>query len=158
MQLETTRFGAVEIDDGAVITLTQPIIGFQDQRRFVLLPGPADSTVKWLQSAELGNLAFLLMDPRHVMQDYKVDVSADELAELGVSSIDELDIFTLVVVPPDRSQVRTNLKAPILINLARRLGKQTILERSDYPIQFFLAQAKEGDPEHKEVENARTDT
>lgn len=157
MQLSTTRFGDVDIPDASIITFTQPIIGFQEYRRFVLLPGPADSAVTWLQSTESGELAFLLMDPRDVMPDYRVQVGQHELAELAVSSASELEVYTILVVTGDVSQVRTNLKAPVLINPGQRLGKQTVLERSDYPIQFFLAKARDETAAPEEVRHARTD-
>jgi flagellar assembly factor FliW len=155
MQLETTRFGAIEVDSDNVITFTQPIIGFQEFRRFVLLPGPGDS-LKWLQSTDSGELAFILMDPRAAISDYKVELGKAELTELAVQHPGELDVYVLVVVPQDQSQVRTNLKAPILISPKHRLGKQTILERSNYPIQHYLAQAKSSEEQPaEEVSNAR---
>ena len=157
MQLRTTRFGNVEVKEESVLTFTQPIIGFQEFRRFILLPGPEDSAVMWLQSTESGELAFLLMNPKDVVPDYKVKLGQHELAELAVSSVDELDIHTILVVSEDISKVRTNLKAPILINPRQRLGKQTVLERSDYPIQFFLAQARNAAASPEEVSNARAD-
>jgi flagellar assembly factor FliW len=67
-------------------------------------------------------------------------------------------VFTLLVVPADPAKVRTNLKAPILISQKHRLGKQTILDRSNYPVQYFLTQAKQADAEPEGVANARTDT
>ena len=155
MQLETARFGMIDVDPDDVITFTQPIIGFQEYRRFILLPASADGMVKWLQSTESGDLAFLLMNPRDVVADYRVKLGELELSELAVSSIDELDVYTLLVVPEDPSKVRTNLKAPILINPKLRLGRQSVLERGEYPIQFFLAQAKKG--ASQEVSNARFD-
>jgi len=157
MQLRTTRFGTVDVADDSIITFTQPIIGFQEFRRFVLLPGPDDSAVVWLQSTESGELAFLLMNPRDVVPDYTVKLGQHELAELAVSSMGELDIYTILVVSQDISKVRTNLKAPVLVNAKQRLGKQTVLERSDYPIQFFLAQARNAAPSPEEVSNARAD-
>lgn len=157
MVLETTRFGALEINPEDVITFTQPIIGFQEFRRFVVLPGPDASMVKWLQSVDSGDLAFIIMDPRHVVADYDVKLDEHELSELAVNRSEELDLYTLVVVPKDPSQVRTNLKAPIAINRKQRLGKQTILERSNYPIQFLLAQAQGGAGTPKEVSHARSD-
>lgn len=156
MQLETTRFGIVEIAPESVITFTQPILGFQQYRRFVLLPGPSDP-LSWLQSTDSGDLAFILMDPKAVFADYVVELSRNELAELAANSVDDLRAYTLVVVPPDPSQVRTNLRAPILINLQHRLGKQVILDNSEYPIQFFLAQGQQGQGQPQEVSNARTD-
>lgn len=154
MKLETTRFGTLEVDSESVITLTQPILGFQEFRRYVLLPGPSEH-LTWLQSTDSPELAFILMDPRAVIADYELDLRQQELTELAVATVDDLSIYTLIVVPQDPSKVRTNLRAPILINTKQRLGKQTILERSDYPIQFYLAQAKKGQPQ--EVTNARSD-
>ena len=157
MQLQTTRFGKLNIEPESIITFTQPILGFQEYRRFVLLPGPDESLVQWLQSTDSGELAFILMDPRMVIPNYAVELNPRDLAELAVTNVEELDVYTLVVVPQDHSQVRTNLKAPILVSPKHRLGKQVILERDDYPIQFFLAQAQKGAEQSQEVSNARAD-
>ena len=158
MKLQTTRFGAVDIDSELILTFTQPIIGFPEQRRFVLLPAGEGSSVKWLQSVESGELAFLVMDPRTVMPDYAVDLGGSELAELAAESVSALDIYTLVVVPQDRSLVRTNLKAPIMVNPRHRLAKQTILERSDYPVQYLLARGQQGPDRKQEAVHARSDS
>lgn len=154
MKLETSRFGMLEIDPESIITFTQPILGFQEFRRYILLPGPSEH-LTWLQSTDSADLAFILMDPRAVVPDYAVDLRQQELSELAVASVDDLNVYTLIVVPQDPSKVRTNLRAPVLINARLRLGKQTILDRSNYPIQFYLAQAKKGEPQ--EVTNARAD-
>lgn len=155
MHLETTRFGTLEIDEREVITFTHPIIGFQEFRRFVLLPGPEGSDVTWLQSTDAGDLAFVLMRPTSVMPGYRVQLAEYERSELAVDSEDELDVYTLVVVTADPSQVRTNLRAPILVNPHQRLAKQTILEHSDYPVRYLLKQAEAERPE--EVSHARSD-
>ena len=151
MHLSTTRFGDLEIDDQSILTFTQPIIGFQEYRRFVILPGPAGGVVFWLQSVESGELAFILMDPHQVMPDYTITVSKFELSELAVNTAEELDAYTVVVVPEDPAKIRTNLRAPILVNPKHRLAKQTILEKSNYPVQFFLAQAQQEAEEPQEV-------
>jgi flagellar assembly factor FliW len=157
MQLETSRFGTIEYDPNDVITFTQPILGFQEFRRFVLLPGPQGNAVRWLQSTDKGDLAFIIMNPRQVLPDYTLQLGAHELAELAVTKAEELEVYTLVVVPHDNTQVRTNLRAPILISLKHRLAKQTILERSDYPIQFYLARTQQGDKSPEEASHARSD-
>jgi len=158
MQLETSRFGTVEYGPNDVITFTQPILGFQEFRRFILLPGPQGNAVRWLQSTDKGDLAFIIMDPRQIVPEYALELGAHELTELAVTKVEELEVYTLVVVPHDSTQVRTNLRAPILISLKHRLAKQTILERSDYPIQFYLApRAQQGDKTPKEATHARSD-
>jgi len=154
--VETTRFGALQLEQSAIITFTQPIIGFQDYRRFTLIDGPENSGVTWLQSLDSPELAFLMLRPKLIIADYKVSLHPLELSELAVGSVDELETFSLLVVPEDQRKVRTNLKAPILINQKRGLGKQTVLENSDYPIQFFLAEARA--QQQQEAIHARTDT
>ena len=155
MRVETTRFGVLEVDPEAVITFTQPIIGFQTLRRFLLLPGPggdgANSRVRWLQSTESPDAAFLLMDPHAVCPGYTVELRTEELVELGAQAASELEVYTLLVVPEDHAQIRTNLKAPIVINPAQRLAKQTILDRQDYPIQFFLTAESHASGEDREA-------
>ena len=156
MELKTTRFGVIQIEENSIITFTQPIIGFQEFRRYVILDGPPDSGLLWLQSTDSGDLAFILMDPRTAVPDYTFKLGDHELSELAVTTVEELDVYTLVVVPNDPTQVRTNLKAPLLINPKQRLAKQTILDRSSYPVQFLLAQnANRGPDSQQEVENAR---
>ncbi len=157
MGLKTTRFGEIDVQVDDIITFTQPIIGFQDYRRFVTLPGPEGSGVIWLQSSDVGDLAFLLMNPRDVMPEYRVVLGQHELAELAVADAASLEVYTLLVVPEDRRKIRTNLRAPILINRAQRLGKQAVLERSEYPIQFYLAGAKTEARRKEEVSNAGAD-
>ncbi len=154
MELVTTRFGAISVEENSIITFTQPILGFQEYRRYVLLPGPS-KFLHWLQSTDSGKLAFILMNPYSVVPDYKVQASPHDLAELAASKPEDITPFTLVVAPPDPQKIRTNLKAPILINLRQRLAKQVILENSPYPVQFFLAQARQS-ANDKEVSDARS--
>ncbi|HOE67515.1 MAG TPA: flagellar assembly protein FliW [Candidatus Hydrogenedentes bacterium] len=156
MQLQTTRFGTIEIDLNEVITFTQPILGFQEYRRFILLPGPS-AYLQWLQSTDSGELAFLIMNPKSLLPSYALQPAPHELTERAATTVEDLDIFTLVVIPADPSQIRTNLKAPILINPKHRLGKQTILDRSDYPVQYFLAQPQPSTTQPRETTNARSD-
>jgi len=154
MQLQTTRFGLMAIDPDQIIAFTQPILGFLDYRYFILIPGPSDA-LRWLQSTESGELAFLLMSPFSVMPEYEVTLRPSDQTELDATSTDALEIYTLVVVPADPRQIRTNLRAPIVINPQRRLAKQIVLENGAYPIQFFLAQ--QPDSPSEDSPHARTD-
>ena len=140
MEFDTSRFGTITYTPDDVLTFTQPIIGFIQYRRFVLLPGPEGDSLFWLQSVEKGDLAFLLMNPHEVVPDYTVQLSDHDLSELGALSQNALKVFTLLVVPKNPAEIRTNLRAPILINPASRLAKQLVMDRSDYPIQYYLVQ------------------
>lgn len=140
MKLQTTRFGEIEIDDNQILTFVKPILGFEHCKHFILLPGPENSPLWWLQSVEDGGLAFLLLEPLQIIPDYQVPFTPQDLQELEALTPQEISIYTLLVVPQDPSKIRTNLKAPIVINAQKRLAKQMVLDKTDYPIQWFLAQ------------------
>ncbi len=146
MLLQTTRFGEIEVIENQVLTFIKPILGFQNLQKFTLLPGPKDSPLWWLQSIENGSLAFLLLETLQILPDYQVPFTPQDLHELQVSSPQEISIYTLLVVPEDPTKIRTNLRAPIVINPKTRLAKQMVLDRTDYPVQWFLAQPQNEHP------------
>ena len=53
MVIQTTRFGAVQLQSGDVIDFPEGILGFNDLRKFVLLDDPNDEIFAWLQSCEV---------------------------------------------------------------------------------------------------------
>ncbi|MGC8738571.1 MAG: flagellar assembly protein FliW [Candidatus Hydrogenedens sp.] len=150
MKLQTTRFGEIEIDENQILLFVKPILGFQNCQKFMLLPGPKDSPLWWLQSIEDGALAFLLLEPLQVLPDYQVSFTPQDLHELQADSPQEISIYTLLVVPEDPTKIRTNLRAPIVINTKTRLAKQMVLDRTDYPVQWFLAQPQNEQPTNRQ--------
>jgi len=138
MNIETTRFGSVEVDDDRVITFTQPILGFADCTRYVLIEGPRKGSVYWLQSITRPEVAFLVMDPLQIMPDYEVNLAESEVRDLELADEKQAVLFTLVVVPEDKRLVRTNLRAPVIYNPHSKLAKQVVLYDSDYPVKYYL--------------------
>ncbi len=158
MEVHTSRFGTVEYDEDKVVKLTSPLLGFQQYRRFLLLPAGEDGALQWLQSVENGELAFLLLDPRTVAPNYHATVTAGDLRDLGAASEDEVKVLTTVVVPADRTQVRTNLRAPLLLNPQTGLAKQLVLENNSYPIQYYFGSAQSRKEAKDGAPHAYTDT
>jgi flagellar assembly factor FliW len=146
MRVTTTRFGTLEVDEKKVVNFTQPILGFSDCQRYIIIEGPGEGRIWWLQSCDKPELAFIVMDPLQIMPDYEVRLDASEVEDLRLKTAEEARLLTIVVVPADRSKVRTNLRAPIIFNPKTNLAKQVVLHESDYPVQHFLTGAAEGAP------------
>lgn len=138
MELETTRFGVITFNEEDVLTFTQPLLGFHIYRHFVLLPGPEDSGLLWLQSIDDGQLAFLLMDPTRVVPDYTAGLAGLVQDELDARDERSIQFYTTVTVPRDGSAIRTNLKAPIAVNQDARRALQVILDDPKYPVHYTL--------------------
>ena len=140
MQIETSRFGALEIEEGNVFTFPEGLPGFEDRRRFTLIPHNASSPFEWIQSVEDGGLAFLAAKPHQFFPQYSPRVPAGELEALGLDKgVHGPQLYTLLTVPKgDPCGITANLMAPILINPASRHARQVIVNNDDYGLRHRL--------------------
>jgi flagellar assembly factor FliW len=136
MKLLTSRFGEIECPDGTLINFPGGIIGFPHARRYVILDHTRDVPFKWLQSADDGRLAFVIMDPSQFKADYVVKASALELAEIGAMSMDDVISFVILTVPSaDPSTITANLRGPVVVNETTRQAKQLVLDE-EWPTRY----------------------
>ena len=139
MQVKTSRFGAMEVDESSVLNFPWGLPGFEHLRRFVLLPGEKDNIFGWLQSVESETIAFLVVDPFIFFPGYLVDIPDRETKELELEAPAQAVVLVVVSVPEGNIREATvNLLAPLVINTARRIARQVILNSSSFGIQHLL--------------------
>ena len=124
MEIDTTRFGRLSIDGGDVLVFPAGLIGFAACHRWVLLSDPHNDAVAWLQSIDRPETAFAVVSPRRFAPHQALRVARQELAALGLSDLGRAEV--LVIVSKGLSGLTMNLKAPIVLNVERRLGCQAV--------------------------------
>ncbi|MDP2859057.1 MAG: flagellar assembly protein FliW [Bacillota bacterium] len=130
--VRTSRFGEVRYDPGRVITFARGILGFEGTSRYILLNCKACDQFKWLQSIEDPALAFLLYDPSPDFPDYWPPVNSKDLEELDLRGLQSAIVMCIATVPGDPSSATANFQAPLVINVASRLGKQVVTGLPSY--------------------------
>ncbi len=138
MLLKTRLFGEVNVKDEEVIHFTKPILGFDDSRQYLLLENESIFPTFWLQSINDPNLAFPVVSPFSVDDNYSINLQNLDLEDINLKSSDEALVLTLMVVPQTLSSIRTNLRAPIIYNPEKRRAKQLILYDEKYPIHYYI--------------------
>lgn len=141
MNIKTTRFGEVEIDESRVIHFPEGLIGFPDDKKYIILEHKPNSPFMWLQSLTSPGLAFVIMNPFLVYPDYLKDISPEEEIAMKPGTNETVMIFTIVTIPQGRAgESTTNLLAPVIIDPEAKEGKQAIMANYDYshrhPINF----------------------
>ena len=150
MKANTRIFGEIEIEDAKIITLEKGMIGFPDLNHFALIfdeeKEQKDTTIMWLQSMDEPDIAFPVMLPHVVKEDYDPNVSEAAIAPLGDLTPENTYLLVTVTVPRNIKEFSVNLKAPIIINMDNHKGMQLIVE-DDYPVKYkvydFLKEKKE---------------
>jgi flagellar assembly factor FliW len=126
MKVATKAYGLIDVDERQKLVFPQGLFGFETLREYLLLDAERQPFY-WLQSVNVEEIAFGLVNPFLSRPDYEVNISSEELAEIGITSPEKALIFTIVTIPPDGSPMTANLQGPLIINRDTRTGKQAIL-------------------------------
>ncbi len=135
MQIATTRFGSLAVDVDDLLHFPRGLMGFEDCRHWVLLADSKNSAVGWLQSADRPAVALAVVSPRRFAPEYRIRINHTQLSSLDLADASRL--YALCAVNRDDGRCTMNLRAPILINLDRRLGCQ-VVTADEQPLQLEL--------------------
>ena len=131
----TTRFGEITVPEEDVFTFRWGLPGFGFLRDFVVLALEDQKPYVWLQSLERPEIALPLIDPWALFDDYDPQLPAVTAAVMEIERPDEFCLMCVCVVGPDAKELTVNLLAPVVINLRARIGRQVMLEDSDYSVR-----------------------
>jgi flagellar assembly factor FliW len=147
MQIETTRFGLVEVPEDALIHFKNGIIGFPRESKFTLIPHGQSKVIAWLQSAVTPALAFPVVSAHGLVLDYP-DVEIEPVAEKAglAGALDDFAVLA-VLCAPRLLPATVNLLAPLLINSVTRIGAQVFLEGSRFTTrELFVTPSGASEP------------
>ena len=93
-----------------------------------------------MQSLEVEQIAFVLINPLIFRPDYQPMIIEEELKELGLDDKDDERslLFAIVTIPEDQKQMTANLQGPVLINRENRWGKQFISTSPDWKVRHNI--------------------
>jgi len=126
MKVNTKAFGQIEVDEKQKIIFPQGLFGFEDFKEYTLLDAEHQPFL-WLQSLDAQEIAFILINPFLFRPDYEVNISNEELAEVGITSPENALIFVIVTIPQDGNSMTANLQGPLVINRENMTGMQAVL-------------------------------
>jgi len=133
LHVETSRFGKIQITTGQIVTLPKGLVGFPQQKRFVLLSHREDSPFLWLQSIDDPTLAFVVVLTAAVVPEYQIELHEEDKQELQLQDEGQCAVYGLVTIPrQDPTAMTINLLGPIVINTNKLLGKQLVLHNCCY--------------------------
>ena len=139
MKVETTRFGTITVREEDTIRMPMGMLGFPDQKRYIILQHKKDSPFYWYQSLDDPSLAFVITSPFCFVTDYHVEIE-DVLRDMvWDENLDRKHIELYVVVRIPKGQPRdmtANLIGPIVVNTAARQAVQMVLPDTPYSHQF----------------------
>jgi flagellar assembly factor FliW len=141
MRLDTKYFGEMEYDKEEIITFQEGLFGFENEKEYLLIrfDNEADTLLS-LQSVNTPQLAFIVVNPFRLMNDYDPYVSDKDLEMLGVNNQELVAIYAIAVVGDDITETTINLKAPLVMNPENHQARQVILDSPEFSFRHkFVA-------------------
>jgi len=132
MKFETTRFGSIEINSDEVFIMPEGPLGFPDCTRFVFIEEDGTHPFRMMQSLDKPSLAFVVVDPLMVKNDYTFSVTKNDLKQIKADDVEALHVLAIVTMAQEFKNITVNLQGPIVINTQARLMNQFVLVNSPY--------------------------
>ena len=133
--IDSTRFGAIEILDEAVVEFPTGLIGLGG-RRYAFLHREESAPFVWLHSLDDPSLAIPVTKPGLFFADYDVEISDSEAERIGLSDPSQAEVYVTVRAAEAIGDFRANLRAPIVVVNGR--GHQVINEAGGMSVQTPL--------------------
>jgi len=150
VNIVTTRFGEIEIDETRIINMRGEILGFEHLKRYVLHKQDDKSPFLWFQSVDDGAIAFVVINPLVVKTDYEPVISGDDVKSLEIESVKDVVLMAIVTIRSNPFTVSANLRAPIVINSRKKLARQVVLEDPEYPVQYYVTKGESQEKQNQQ--------
>lgn len=141
MQTIASRFGEITVDPSRAVSFPRGLLGLPDKARYIAanFPGEKMQQFKVLQSLEDTSLAFITL-PLDVQNG--IIAIADVRAACAELQIAEGNLAMLLIVSVHRSpgqvKLSVNARAPLFIDVERRVGVQHVFQSDAYKVQHML--------------------
>ena len=125
MDIQTSRFGVLSVDEQRIIHFSQGLLGFPNHQRFALIQTGREKCFFWLQCADEPNLAFVVADPSIFFKDYEVPLRQETMDDLNMADVKFAQV--LVICNKVGEWLTGNLLGPLVINAANHRAQQVVL-------------------------------
>lgn len=140
MEVQTKTMGVVQVDDSRVLDFPKGLFGFEEYHKYALIEAEYEPFF-WLQSLDEKGLAFLLVDPFLIVNDYELDIDDKMLSDIGIASPTDVYVWSVVTVPADGGPVTANLQGPLVVNRKTQAALQVILSDSKWTTKHNILKA-----------------
>ncbi|WP_102344867.1 flagellar assembly protein FliW [Bacillus sp. Marseille-P3661] len=142
MKIQTKYHGEVEVDAANIIHFNQGIPSFVEEKQFYILPFSDDTPFLIMQSIQTPGLAFVVVSPFNFFDDYSAKLSDQVVEQLQIEEQEDVALYVILTVQEPFEKTTANLQGPIVINSKKNLGKQIILNDTNYRTKHLILNQK----------------
>ena len=132
MKFYNRQFGELEFQEEHIINFPSGLIGFEENKKFLIVNDEDSQPFRWLLSLECDDLSFPLLDPTLILPEYNTNFDAKNNPA----------VFVVAALSERIEKSYVNLRSPIIINKKAQHGEQVVLDDDSLPVQYPLVPAE----------------
>lgn len=136
MQINTIRFGEVQIDEKKILTFNEGLPGLEEHKRYAVLQFEESNPIYWLHSVEDPAICLPVSDAFTLLPEYAFNIGDDDVNELELQGPEDLHVMCVLVIPDNIEEMTANLAAPVIVNLRTGKARQIILASGSYSVRY----------------------
>jgi len=138
VNIKSKRFGEVVVSQEEIIKFKEGILGFEQCKSFCVVD-PGDHTlILWLQSTTNPEICFPILEPQIFKSDYCPELMPTDMKSISLENPLDAKVYTILTIPSQIDQMSANLKAPIIINSKKCIGKQVVLQDNKLTVKHEM--------------------
>jgi len=138
MKITSMRYGTEEqlvVTPDQVFEFYPGLGGFEQYHRYALI-AEEDSPIEWLQAVDDPEVVFALIEPFLCAPDYAFELPDADVVALGLQHPGEALVRCILALRSDPEEITANMLAPLVLNPQARVGRQVVLQDSDWPLRL----------------------
>lgn len=115
-----------------ILNFPSGIPGFEKNTQFVIVSIPEYAPFEWLVCIDGSQLRFAIINPLLFTPDYAPKIIKEQIEDLTIEKPEDLLLYAIVTIRENPLESTANLTGPLIINRAKKLGKQIITDDDRY--------------------------
>ncbi|EKS4342926.1 flagellar assembly protein FliW [Clostridium botulinum] len=138
MKLNTKYHGCIEYEEKDVIYFEKGIPGFEELKKFIIFPVKDNDVFSVFHSIEKEDMGIIVTSPFNIEKEYEIQLEKEQIANLKLQDEKDTLVLNTVTLNSDINKITANLRAPIVINIKEKIGKQIIINSDKYKVKHPL--------------------
>ncbi len=113
------------------------IPGLEELRKFKIDEIENNNQFKVISSLEV-EISFVAVSPFDFYSEYELNLNDETIKDLDIENPRDVLVLSILTLGDTLENSTINLKAPIIVNVKKNLGKQYILEKDTYDTKHPL--------------------
>ena len=126
------------------IPLKGMLLGFEEYSEYALRNVFDDSSPFRILACLEERIAFLVVNPFVVAEDYNLEIDDAVASNLGVTGENIQDVAVVCVARKENNNYAVNLRSPLIINTVEGRFQQVILQNEAYGVEVTFSMDKDG--------------